>query len=131
VTRPRAADDFETIRARMKKLRREREGAERGERDRGRASPGAGSTGLVSSRPPCAGRATRDGKLVSSYGRRPDAPHLGRSDPSRQAAIRSRRDRRLRRGEQIEDQLGALAETLHLDWSGHGEFHRNLFQHPR
>jgi hypothetical protein len=46
VTRTRAAHDFATIRARMEELRRDREGAERGERDRD-----AGSTGLVSSRP--------------------------------------------------------------------------------
>jgi hypothetical protein len=32
VNRPRAADDFATIRARMEELRREREGAEGGEK---------------------------------------------------------------------------------------------------
>ena len=32
MTRPRAADDFATIRARMEELRREREGAERVEK---------------------------------------------------------------------------------------------------
>src|SRR5438270_10706032 len=47
----------------MEKLRREREGAERGERDRGRASPGAGSTGLVSSRP----RAPVDQRATGSW----------------------------------------------------------------
>jgi hypothetical protein len=33
MTRPRAADDFATIRARMEELRREREGAQAGESD--------------------------------------------------------------------------------------------------
>jgi hypothetical protein len=70
VTRPRAADDFTTIRARMEELRREREGAERGERDLGRASRGAGSTGLVSSRPraPVEQRATGSWSAATAAG---------------------------------------------------------------
>jgi hypothetical protein len=39
VTRPRAADDFATIRARMEELRREREGAQATESDLQRDSP--------------------------------------------------------------------------------------------
>jgi hypothetical protein len=45
VTRTRAADDFATIRARMEKLLRERQGAEHGERDRGRPVPARGQQG--------------------------------------------------------------------------------------
>ena len=105
----RAADDFATIRAHMEELRREREGAERGERDRGRASPGAGSTGLVSSRPraPVDQRATGSWSAATAGGQ--TAPlRSKRSEPAR--AIRSRRDRRLvLRREHIKDQLSALA----------------------
>jgi hypothetical protein len=39
VTRPRAADDFTTIRARMEELRREREGAQATESDLQRDPP--------------------------------------------------------------------------------------------
>ena len=39
MTRPRAADDFATIRARMEELRREREGALDGESDLQRDAP--------------------------------------------------------------------------------------------
>ena len=39
MTRPRAADDFTIIRARMEELRREREGAQAGEGDLQRDAP--------------------------------------------------------------------------------------------
>jgi len=39
VNRPRAADDFETIRARMEELRREREGAQAAEGDLQQGAP--------------------------------------------------------------------------------------------
>ena len=39
MNRPRAADDFAAIRARMKELRREREGAEAADRTRQRDAP--------------------------------------------------------------------------------------------
>jgi hypothetical protein len=109
LSRPEAWYDFATIAPRMEKLLREREGAERGERDRGRASPGAGSTGLVSSRAraPVEQRATGSWSAATAGGQ--TAPRRSkRSEPAVRSS--SRRDQRFPLwGEQIEDQLSALA----------------------
>jgi hypothetical protein len=103
----------------MGKLLREREGAERGERDRGRASPGAGSTGLVSSRSRSSNARREVGQQLRPAAR---PPHLGRSDPSRHAAIRSRR---------TEDCFGVSRSRINAGkkpgeflFNGRGDHHR-------
>jgi hypothetical protein len=110
VNRPRAADDFAAIRARMKELRREREGA--GCRRRHAARP------PDAPRSNCALAALRDGRRAVAGPTIRLRPRLGR-----ERLCWSRR-------EQFADQIGALAEAPRLDGSRGGECGFEFGEHP-
>jgi hypothetical protein len=69
LSRPAAWYDFVTIRARMEKLLREREGEERGERDRGKGQPRRGVNRVSQLARPCAA-ATAGGQTAPRRSKR-------------------------------------------------------------
>jgi hypothetical protein len=81
MARTRAADDFTTIRARMEELRREREGAETGEKATASDQNAFASAGLVRSQLPSGGWGTGRGRAGQQL-RPPDPNAAGQDRPT-------------------------------------------------